>query len=162
MGRTMAFSDPDTKRAFFREGLIFGKSEEGTADRYINFAEKVATDFVDGSGAAAASIRSGFQSAVANLPVSGFIDFFSRPTAGRDLFDAAIQLENAAFSKSDPDFSMLPPEAKTIIGLLIDYAGLSRKRFLVRDSGARLPNDATATENAPRNPAEQGDIGRLL
>jgi hypothetical protein len=130
MGRNTAFADADTRRTYFREGLLFGKAEEGAADRFLSFAEKVATDFVDHTGAAAASIRVGFQKAVANLPVGGFIDLFARPAAGRELLDAAVQLERTAFSRNEPTFAALPTEAKTIVALLVDYAGLDRRHLL--------------------------------
>jgi hypothetical protein len=130
MGRNAAFADTGTRRTYFREGLQFGKGDEGTADRYLAFAEKVATDFVDRSGAAAASIRAGFQKAVENLPIGGFIELFARPAAGRELLDAAVQLEGAAFSRNEPNLASLPTEAKTIVALLVDYAGLDRRHFL--------------------------------
>ena len=130
MGRNTAFADSDTRRTYFREGLLFGKGEEGTADRYLAFAEKVTTDFVDHTGAAAASIRVGFQKAAENLPIGGFIDLFARPAAGRELLDAAMQLESAAFSRNAPNFAALPTEAKTIFALLVDFAGLDRRHFL--------------------------------
>jgi len=129
MGRNAAFADIETRRSYFREGLLFGNAEAGTANRYLSFAEKVSTDFVDPSGATAASIRVGFNNAVDKIPIAAFIDLFARPAAGRELFDAAMQLEIAAFSSSEPNFSALPPEGKTIIALLIDYAGLERARF---------------------------------
>lgn len=129
MGRNTAFAENEERRGYFREGLLFGSTEEGTANRYLAFAEKVATDFVDRSGATASSIRMGFQRAVGNLPIGAFIDLFARPTAGRELFDAALQLEAAAFSINEPNFGALPPEGKTIIAILIDYAGLERQRF---------------------------------
>lgn len=130
VGRSTAFDDSERRHNYFREGLIFGNAADGAASRYLGFAERVATDYVDKSGAAAATIRTGFARDVETLPVGAFIDFFSRPAAGRDLMDAAIQLEAAAFSKAVPNFGALPPEAKTIIGLLIDYAGLDRRRIL--------------------------------
>jgi hypothetical protein len=130
VGKSTAFGDAESRRAYFREGLVFGNAADGSASRYLEFAERVATDYLDKTGAAAATIRSGFQRAVENLPVGPFIDFFSRPAAGRELMDAAIQLEAAAFAQAAPNFAGLPPEAKTIIGLLIDYAGLDRRKFL--------------------------------
>ena len=130
VGKTTAFDDPDSRRTYFREGLIFGNAADGAASRYLGFAERVATDYLDKTGAAAATIRLGFKRAVENLPVGPFIDFFSRPAAGRELIDAAVQLEAAAFAHATPNFAGLPPEAKTIIGLLIDYAGLDRRSFL--------------------------------
>lgn len=130
VGRSTAFDDSERRHNYFREGLVFGNAADGAASRYLGFAERVVTDYLEKTGAAAATIRTGFARDVETLPVGPFIDFFSRPAAGRDLMDAAIQLEAAAFSKAAPNFAALPPEAKTIIGLLIDYAGLDRRRFL--------------------------------
>ena len=164
MGRNTAFADTDTRRTYFREGLLFGKADEGTSDRYLAFAEKVATDFVDGTGAAAASIRIGFQRAAENLPMGGFIDIFARPTAGRELLDAAMQLESAAFSRIESNFAALPMEAKTLIALLVDYAGLDRRHFL---KGSTIPSPdagSPADELGAKtdNTAEQKDPNLLL
>lgn len=130
LGRDLAFSDHDTRREYFRNGLIFGRPDRNVAKSYLGFAEKVATDFVDRTGAAAATIRSGFNRAAQELPVNQFIEFFARPTAGRELVDAAIQLEEAAFSKLLPNISTLPTEAKTLCLLIADYAGMDRRRLL--------------------------------
>ena len=157
VGRTTAFSDAESRRTHFREGLVFGNAADGSASRYLEFAERVATDYLDKTGAAAATIRSGFQRAVENLPVGPFIDFFSRPAAGRELIDAAIQLEAAAFAKAAPNFAVLPPEAKTIIGLLIDYAGLGRRKFL------RTPDQAISRESRSNAELDIGDrTGRTM
>ena len=164
MGRNTAFSDTDTRRTYFREGLLFGKADEGTSDRYLAFAEKVATDFIDGTGAAAASIRMGFQRAAEKLPVGGFIDICARPTAGRELLDAAMQLESAAFSRIEPNFAALPTEAKTLIALLVEYAGLDRRHFLkgstIPDPDAGAPADEIGAKRD--NTAEQKDPNLLL
>lgn len=120
LGRELAFSDQATRRAHFRNGLIFGRSDRNAAASYIGFAEKLVTDFVDRTGAAAASIRTGFQRAAEDLPVNQFIEFFARPTAGRELIDAALQLESAAFGKAAPSLGQLPAEAKTICVLIAD------------------------------------------
>lgn len=130
VGRNTAFSDTDSRKKYFREGLVFGNSAEGASDRYLVFAERVITDYLDKTGAAASTIRAGFQRSVESLPVGPFIDFFARPASGREMLEAANQLEAAAFSKNTPDFSQLPPEGKTVIALLIDYAGLDRRKFL--------------------------------
>ncbi len=139
VGRTTAFDDPESRRTYFREGLIFGNAATGSARRYLNFAERVATDYLDKTGAAASTIRSGFQKSVETLPIGPFIDFFSRPAASRELIDAAVQLEAAAFARMMPDISNLSPEAKTIIGLLLDYAGLDRRKFLRPSDKGRSP-----------------------
>ena len=161
VGRNTAFDDPESRRSHFREGLLFGNAAEGTSNRFLGFAERVATDYLDKTGAAASTIRSGFQQAVKNLPVGPFIDFFARPAAGRELFDAAAQLESAAFAKGQPSFANLPPEGKTIIGLLIDYADLDRRKFLrpaeVPGSQEKSPEEDIKQESpASGEPAATG------
>lgn len=156
LGRNTAFDDSESRRAYFREGLVFGSSAEMTSKRLLGFAEQVATEHLDRTGAAAATIRAGFQKSIDNLPVGPFVDFFSRPAAGRELYDAATQLEAAAFNKATPHFASLPPEAKTIIGLLIDYAGLERRRFLRRiDAGDDSPAQARDVASSAVDTAEQ-------
>lgn len=130
VGRNTAFGDQENRRAYFRDGLLFGSAADGTSSRMLGFAERVVTDYLDRTGAAASTIRAGFQRSIENLPIGPFVDYFSRPAAGRELIDAASQLEAAAFSCAAPSYVNLPPEGKTIVGLLIDYAGLDRRKFL--------------------------------
>jgi hypothetical protein len=148
LGRELAFSDQEARRDHFRNGLIFGRPDRNAARTYLAFAEKLVTDFVDRTGAAAATIRTGFNRAAEHLPVNQFIEFFARPTAGRELMDAALQLENAAFSKDTPRIALLSPEAKTVCFLIADYAGIDRKRLLGRTS--------TAPAAAAEKPSEGG------
>ncbi|SSC72774.1 unnamed protein product [Ciceribacter sp. T2.26MG-112.2] len=110
--------------------MIFGQSDEEAAKRYLDFAESVATDFLDQSGAAAAKIRSGFENAVAELPVEGLVEFFSKANSGQELFRAAQALEEAAFAKRLAKPSELAVEAKVILGLLSDYGGVKRSEIL--------------------------------
>jgi hypothetical protein len=169
LGRDIAFADNDTRHRFFREGLMFGSSEEGAANRYLAFAEKLTTDFVDRTGATAAGIRAGFQQAIENLPIGPFIDLFSRPTAGRELFDAAMQLEAAAFSRQDPNFVSLPSEAKTILALLVDYAGLDRRKFFRNGPPSRsvggtdtVPNPGDLASKSSTESSEESQEGDLV
>jgi hypothetical protein len=139
LGRELSFSDQDSRRSHFRNGLIFGRSEPNAAKSYLGFAEKLVTDFVDRTGAAASTIRTGFNRAAEHLPVNQFIEFFARPTAGRELMDAALQLENAAFARTLPIIAQLPPEAKTVCLLIADYAGIERKRLLGAGQSGSAP-----------------------
>jgi hypothetical protein len=75
------------------------------------------------------------------------------------LLDAAVQLESAAFSKNGPNFAALPTEAKTIVALLIDYAGLDRRHFLrgVTENGLKPVDTKNVTTSACNNPPDDGD-----
>ena len=102
LGRKLASADVETRSNFFRHGLLFGRSDPGISRTCMDFAERVVTDYFDRTGGAAATIRSGFESAVANLPINGFVEFFGRPVAGKELIDAAMAHESATFSRDIP------------------------------------------------------------
>lgn len=164
LGRELAFSDQEARREYFKNGLIFGRPDRNAARSYVGFAEKLVTDFLDRTGAAAATIRTGFNRAAEHLPVNQFIEFFARPSAGRELMDAALQLENAAFGKDVPNVGMLSPEAKTICFLIADYAGIERRRLMRGSANNDLPVLDATPDKAPKpEPGKATDRdGRLL
>lgn len=130
LGKELVLADHDTRKEHFRSGMIFGQNDDAAAKRYLDFAETVATEFLDPSGASAAQIRSGFEKAAAELPVEGLVEFFSKANSGFELFKAAQALEEAAFSSKAIKPSELPVEAKVVIGLLSDYGGVRRSEIL--------------------------------
>lgn len=162
LGRELAFSDQESRRLHFRNGLLFGRPDRNVANAYLGFAQKLVTDFVDRTGAAAATMRTGFNRAADHLPVNQFIEFFARPTAGRELMDAALQLEGAAFAKNMPHIAALPPEAKIVCFLVADYAGIERRRLLAGGPAvSAMLNDADDLAAQDDGTLTRSD-GRLL
>ncbi|WP_024278650.1 hypothetical protein [Xanthobacter sp. 126] len=148
LGRDHVFSDHDTRKDHFRSGMIFGQNDDAVAKKYLDFAESVATEFLDQSGAAAAQIRSGFERATSELPVEGLVEFFSKANSGHELFKAAQDLEEAAFAKVCIRPSELKSiEAKVVIGLLCDYGGVRRSEVL---GNFELPRKQKAGDSAPQ------------
>lgn len=156
LGRELAFSDSERRKEFFKSGLIFGRPTEDTAKTYVGFAEQAVTDFVDKSGASATMLRMGFARAVERLPVSQFIEFFARPSAGRELYEAGLRLEEAAFSRNLPKLVDLATEAKVIIGLVADYADLDRRRLLGTVTGAPIKQRDRASTKGDADSAAIG------
>lgn len=131
LGKNHSLSDSKTRIAHFRNGLLFGKTDTDSMKKYVSFAENVATEFVDPSGSAASKIRVGFERSIEDLPIEGLVEFFAKPSVGFELINGAIALEAECFSKNlrvPADLDRI--EAKTIIGLISDYAGLKRRDVL--------------------------------
>ncbi|WP_130771885.1 glycosyltransferase family protein [Rhizobium ruizarguesonis] len=150
LGKGEVFSEPEVRRSFFKNGLLFGRPDPDASKKFTDFAEQLVTEYLDQSGASAARIRSGFERSLENLSINSLVEFFSKPAAGRELVDGAIALEAASFSPGLPQPSELSREARTIIGLILDYADLPRAHFL----GAGKEADREAR---PRPIAEEGD-----
>jgi len=152
LGKNHSLEDSAVRGQFFRQGMVFGDSDPEASANYMNFAESVVTDYLDSSGSAAAQIRSGFEKGAETLPIQGFVDFFARPNAGSELFKAAIALEEACHTLNLKFPAGLESvEAKTIIGLVSDYAGLKRMDTL----GTREDGD---TKRGDPNVQKQGRL----
>ncbi|MFS2324594.1 hypothetical protein U2P60_04100 [Brucella sp. H1_1004] len=143
LGRGEIFSENEGRREFFKNGLLFGKPDADASKKYTDFAEELVTEYLDQSGASAARIRSSFARSLEDLSINSLVDFFSKPAAGRDLIDGAISLEAAAFNRNLPAPSQLTREARTIIGLILDYAGLPRASFLTTSPNAMSDKEAS-------------------
>lgn len=152
LGRGEIFSEHEARRSFFRNGLLFGRPDADASKKFTDFAEQLVTEYLDQSGAAAARIRSGFDRSLEDLSINSLVDFFSKPAAGKELVDGAIMLEAASFKPKIPSPTELSREARTIIGLIMDYGGLPRSHFLgAGKDQARDPNNSPQSEKTTRN-----------
>ena len=131
LGRTHSFAANDSRERYFREGMLFGRHDGDAKRAYMEFAESAVTEFLDSSGASAARVRTGLEEAIRNLPVQGLAEFFGRAQASTDLWNAALALEEACYAKKVFAPKELDSvEAKKVIGLISDYAGLRRREVL--------------------------------
>lgn len=131
LGKEQALSETSQRMDFFRSGLLFGNTEKSAGNSYLDFAESVVTEFSDPTGATAAQIRTGFDKAVLNMPIDGLIEFFSRVSSGAQLYKGAVSLEKECYALDVVHPSKIESvEAKIIIGLISDYAGITRKDIL--------------------------------
>lgn len=137
LGKHHSLSELSERREYFKEGLIFGRSGRHAGKTYLDFAENVVTEYLDPSGASAAKIRAGFERAIGKLPIQSLVENFSRPNASAELFKAALALEGACFSSGAIAFRDVESvEAKSLLGLISDYAGIPRRDVLGLRNGS--------------------------
>ncbi len=131
LGKEHSLSETTVRRDFFRQGLLFGRTDFDARAAYLQFAEQLVTEYLDPTGSSASQIRTSFDKAVEKMPVQGLADFFARPHAGSDLLRAAVTLDEAAHARfPTPPRQLQCAEAKMVIGLVGDYAGLRRRDVL--------------------------------
>jgi hypothetical protein len=120
-------------------------ADEGASDRYLAFAEKVATDSSI-APARRSQHQDRFSRAAENLPMDRFVD--SSPDGGARTTRQPCLSRSAAFRVSQ---TLLPPDgAKTLIALLVDYAGARPQTLsqgsLIPSPDARAPADELRTK----------------
>jgi hypothetical protein len=80
------------------------------------------------------------------MPISGLVEYFSKPSAGSPLFMAAIQLEREAFKKNLKPLSGIEElEAKSLLGLITNFSGIPRREIL-GDKSMKVNNPMKAEE----------------
>lgn len=150
LGRKHAMSDHDMRVEFFRKGLIFGGSDDKVG-RSLDFAEALVTEHLDPTGGSASQIRTKFHRSVEAMPIVGIVEYFSKPSAGANLFRAAVQLEKEAFRTNlKAPRNIEDVEAKSLIGLIADFSGIPRKDIL----GDKVVKDVEESIETP-----QGHLG---
>ena len=156
LGGFHSFSTHDSRQKFFREGMLFGRHDVGARKAYVEFAENAVTEFLDHSGASAARVRTGLEDAISKMPVQGLAEFFGHPKASRELWNAALALEESCYAKevSAPQ-NLESLEAKKVIGLISDYANVPRLEVL-GGSGQRELNLSVTAEAISRPVSETG------
>lgn len=131
LAKDHSLSDRKARYDHFKQGMMFGTSDTTSSKSYLDFAENVVTEFLDPSGSAAAQIRYGFEKSVEKMPILDFVDYFSKPHSSIELLKAALALEVACHARNAKSPKYIESiEAKILLGLIGDYAGLRRKDVL--------------------------------
>jgi hypothetical protein len=147
LGRDLSLSDTPARREFFRQGLIFGQTKL-KGQNLLEFAESLITEHLDPSGSSAAQVRSAFAKSVEKMPVDGLAEVFARPLSGSELVPAAIALEDECFAsilRAPRDLGSV--EAKSVVGLVGDFAGIRRRDLL----GAKAETQTVSDPSVPQS-----------
>lgn len=124
-----AFSPVDDRRSAIANGIRYGQADEVDALRNVRLAVGLARDFAHNGKAIARQIEGGFRSAADSIPAEVVADYVARQPSPDFLFSAARCLEEASTSRKFTEFDSLHVSAKSMLGVLLDFAGLSREEF---------------------------------
>lgn len=122
--------DLEGRRKYFEEGFRYGARGKKRAEDIVALAAQLATSvggrYKNFGTAMQEEIR--FQSA--SLPVGILAEFFAKAGTLKSTFDAAVQFEQAGYSRMPPAPGALQGELQAVIGVLSDYFELDRKSTL--------------------------------
>ncbi|MFK8253278.1 hypothetical protein [Ancylobacter terrae] len=160
-----AFRSADERRRAITDGVRFGQAEAGVALSTVRAAIGLARQFADNGPAVARQIEHGFTEAAERIPAEVIGDYVARFAGTDGLFSAARELEMASASAELPSFDALGTQAKSILGVFLDFNGVSRERIAKawpgggNSSAAPVPNPDLGTEDLFQPPADK-PIGR--
>jgi hypothetical protein len=120
---------PNTERLVnLTNAIRFGEDVRGTDDK-LRWAEAAIRDFVPNGAGLADLVRNRFNQALRSIPAESLAEVVVKMANSDRLFRAARDLEQAAYTSDLATFDDLSVEAKTFLGAILDFVGISRTLF---------------------------------
>ncbi|MEL6857417.1 MAG: hypothetical protein AAFO74_03460 [Pseudomonadota bacterium] len=108
--------------------IRFGADAKGFADR-IEWLEKAVSTFSEGGSVTAKQIVTGLRKGIPGTAADSLSEVIVRLSHDHRLFEAARQLEAAAFSEKLPSFKSLDNGAAAVLGAILDFGDIERRVF---------------------------------
>lgn len=108
--------------------IRFGENVKGVYDK-LDWTEMALREHVENGASIARQIKSGFARDQKQIPAEDFAEVVVRLSHTNSLFDIARTLEHAAYCVNNVSFDVLPIDAKSFMGALLDFSQIDRKLF---------------------------------
>lgn len=127
--RDFAFIDKQLQANAFNEGFRFGKVGKQGAEKVFAAASKIVSVYSRGERVRGSDLMRQLRTESMDLPVEILTEFFLKANHGRALFDFARSFESLAYTREFRSAVELSAEQRGLIGALLDFHGIDRKRF---------------------------------
>jgi hypothetical protein len=127
--REFAFIEGQLQTDALNEGLRYGRIGKEGAERVFTTASKIVSAYMPGERIRSADLLKQLQNASMSLPVEILTEFFLKANHGSTLFNLARSFESLAFDRTFYSPADLPSDHRAIIGVVLDFFGIERKKF---------------------------------
>lgn len=151
-----AFRPEEDRRTAVINSVRFGQSEAVEALPTIRAAFGLVRKYVENGAAAAKQVEYGFYEDADRIPAEIIADYVARISASDTLFNVAREIDWASTNVELPSYDQLSRDAKSLLGVFLDFNGISRER--IATSWPR--NMKASTVKAPQSdtPIETGSL----
>jgi hypothetical protein len=150
-----SFQSQDERRRLITHGIRFGHSEALPAFSTVRAAIGLVRQYLENGSAIAKQIEIAFDADANRIPAEMIADYVARISTKDALFNVAREVEKAAYSSALPSFDDLSGEAKSLLGVFLDFNSISRERVATSwissgDKSSRFVQDKPeATDAGP-------------
>jgi hypothetical protein len=124
-----AFRTLDERRDLILNAVRLGALSDPAGQQSLKMAIGLVQKYAPGGKAAALAVESGLKRDLEMIPAEIVADQAVRLLKADQLFVTARELESAAYQATLPSFDSLSVNTKSMLGALLDYAGIDRERF---------------------------------
>jgi hypothetical protein len=122
------FRSQEDKKRLLVSGIRFGHSETHQAFSTVRAAIGLVRQYVDNGKAIATQIERKFDADAHRIPAEMISDHVAKISGTDALFNVARECERASFEVTLPSFDQMSVEAKSLLGVFLDFSGISRER----------------------------------
>jgi hypothetical protein len=124
-----AFRTMDERRELILNAVRLGALSDDDGQQTLKLAIALVEKYAPGGKAAASAVEAGLKRDLEQIPAEIVADQAVRLLKSDQLFMSGRELEMASFHVSPPPFDNLSVPTKSMLGALLDYAGVDRERF---------------------------------
>jgi hypothetical protein len=146
-----AFRSQDERSHAIISSVRFGDAEGVSTLPTVRTAIGLARRYAENGAAVAKQIEYGFNGDAERIPAEIIADYVSRISASDALFNIAREIERASSSLELPSFDDMSSEAKSLLGVFLDFNRISREKVAgARPRKARGPVEKSAATSAAK------------
>ncbi|WP_342234666.1 hypothetical protein [Inquilinus sp. OTU3971] len=150
------FRPIEERRESVTNSIRFGQTDAGGTIPTIRGALGLVRKYAENGSAVAKQVEYGFYSEAERIPAEIIAEYVTRGAVSDGLFDVARQLAEASYAVELPSFDQLLLGAKSILGVFLDFNGVSREKLAL----AWPQNVRAQPYAAPAPAAEAGPLFR--
>jgi hypothetical protein len=124
-----AFQSHDDRRAALIGSIRFGHPEGADGLPLISAALGLTRKYAQNGAAVAKQIEYGFYREAERIPAEIIADYITQISTSDALFNVACEIERAANSVELPSYDEISKEAKSLVGVFLDFNGISREKI---------------------------------
>ena len=134
--KDFSFRSLDERNEALRLGLRFGEGGGSSTLESVRIAIQLVRQYADNGNAVARQVQTKFSEAANHLPVEIIAEFVAKIAPSDNLFRVAKELDRAAYLREMTSFDSLSVDAKSFVGVFLDYVGIPRKKLASQLDGA--------------------------
>jgi hypothetical protein len=157
-----AFRNLDERRELILNAVRLGALSNEDGQHALRLALALVEKYAPAGKGAAIAVETGLQKDLQGIPAEIVADHAIRLISTEQLFLVGRELEMAGYHRALPPFDVLSVGTKSMVGALLDYAGVDRQRFAQAwklDAGKIAADDIAEAASKHGSPPEPSLFG---
>jgi len=147
-----AFRSIEEKRDVILETIRLGALSSNDGQKSLHLALALVRRYAPGGAGTAVALETSLRSDLEKRPAEIVADQTTALLRDDALFQVGLHLESASYGARLPTFDQLDVTAKSMLGALLDYAGIKREKFATswKTTGMTEPDSPTTSAEGPQ------------